>query len=431
MDSNCVLVSGLDGTVHANEMRTLFESAGPVTQIVTLSPSAAGGEAAVLIWFASRGSAKEAADLFNDHPHAGAFLEVKLTDGAAATRALAALAEVQTAAPGSSAQAAAMPRTNSSSLTAATATGPAVTFPGGASVPMPAPFAGAPAAATQPAGSAAGSVSASRSGSTTPEPPVFGGPDFNPDEWAVPADWTPPAAAVAAAAPATAAKPAAGKAAAQPGVPVWETDNRCRIFITGLRPGCSADDLKSYFWCFGPLVDASVVPKQHIGFLTFAKPEDGETCLNTVHNTSVPGLSPSGPDVILCRSRNSMRSASAPEGDRPGTWKVNVVELHKIQRHITKTAQRPDVVPTPTTRVFIGYFPRSTKRRDVEIELQRYGELREVMLGGGTDGGELFCFVQFCRVQDAAAMYKAVHGHAIPTLAGGRKLVCAFKEPRR
>lgn len=24
-------------------------------------------------------------------------------------------------------------------------------------------------------------------------------------------------------------------------------------------------------------------------------------------------------------------------------------------------------------------------------------------------------------------MYKAVHGHAIPTLAGGRKLVCAFK----
>ena len=28
-----------------------------------------------------------------------------------------------------------------------------------------------------------------------------------------------------------------------------------------------------------------------------------------------------------------------------------------------------------------------------------YGELREVMLGGGTDGGELFCFVQFCRVQ--------------------------------
>lgn len=31
------------------------------------------------------------------------------------------------------------------------------------------------------------------------------------------------------------------------------------------------------------------------------------------------------------------------------------------------------------------------------------------------------------RLQDAAAMYKAVHGHAIPTLAGGRKLVCAFK----
>lgn len=29
--------------------------------------------------------------------------------------------------------------------------------------------------------------------------------------------------------------------------------------------------------------------------------------------------------------------------------------------------------------------------------------------------------------QDAASMYKAVHGRAIPTLAGGRKLVCAFK----
>lgn len=93
-------VSGLDALVHANEMRALFESAGPVTQVggrrccgfyllraclpsmpcsatmqpawehlalcatalkmshtrrvppqvVTLSPSAAGGEAAVLIW---------------------------------------------------------------------------------------------------------------------------------------------------------------------------------------------------------------------------------------------------------------------------------------------------------------------------------------------------------------------------------------------
>jgi hypothetical protein len=75
MESNCVLVSGLDATVHASEMRVLFESAGPVTQIAALSPSAAGGEAAVLIWFASPGSAKEAADLFNDHPHAGTFLE--------------------------------------------------------------------------------------------------------------------------------------------------------------------------------------------------------------------------------------------------------------------------------------------------------------------------------------------------------------------
>lgn len=29
----------------------------------------------------------------------------------------------------------------------------------------------------------------------------------------------------------------------------------------------------------------------------------------------------------------------------------------------------------------------------------RYGEVRELMLGGGDDGGELFCFVQFFRVQ--------------------------------
>ncbi len=241
--------------------------------------------------------------------------QVKVTDGAAAARALAALAEVQTAAPGSGSQvrllvwagcwwgpgrshsdvtyrvvascqanahlyvvsaalmarsnascwptpppslppapqAASMPRTDSSSLTAAAATGPAVTFPGGASVPMPAPFAGAPAAAAAPAGSAAGSVSASRSGSTTPEPPVFGGPDFNPDEWAVPADWTPPAAAVAAAAvPAAAAKPAAaaakltaGKAA---GEGVWAATGggegvcemcRCRCTTCNLQPAAA------------------------------------------------------------------------------------------------------------------------------------------------------------------------------------------------
>ena len=29
------------------------------------------------------------------------------------------------------------------------------------------------------------------------------------------------------------------------------------------------------------------------------------------------------------------------------------------------------MLQNPTTRVFIGYFPRSTKRRDVEAELSR------------------------------------------------------------
>lgn len=38
---------------------------------------------------------------------------------------------------------------------------------------------------------------------------------------------------------------------------------------------------------FGPLVDTSVVPKQRIGFLTFAKGDDGERCLEAVNGTSV------------------------------------------------------------------------------------------------------------------------------------------------
>lgn len=92
-------------------------------------------------------------------------------------------------------------------------------------MPMPAPFAGGaptavPAVPAAPASApASATASAIPSGAATPEPPVFGGPDFNPEEWAVPTDWKPPtaAAAVAAAAPAPAlaAKPAAGKAAGE------------------------------------------------------------------------------------------------------------------------------------------------------------------------------------------------------------------------
>lgn len=201
--------------------------------------------------------------------------------------------------------------------------------------------------------------------------------------------------------------PAYALAASEPAGPEWETDHRCRIYIMNLRLGCSAEDLQAYFSRFGRLVDTSVVPKQRIGFLTFARGQDGQAALDAVHNTSVPGLSPSGSEALRLEFRS----------------------LDKIKRHME--GKRSDVSDQPTTRVFIGYFPRATKRAAVAQELGRYGDIDEVMIGGGQDGGECFVFVQFRRVQDAARAKAAIHGHTLPSLAGGRQLIAAFKEPRR
>ena len=136
---------------------------------------------------------------------------------------------------------------------------PAVAFASGAAVPMPAPFsvdasAPRPAAAPPPAPAA------------VPEPPAFG--DYNPDDWLPPPDWQSPAPApgpaagtttawarVATAAPAK-APPAGGQPAARkaqpaaggaPMAPEWERDERCRIYIQNLKPGLSADDLRTSF----------------------------------------------------------------------------------------------------------------------------------------------------------------------------------------
>ncbi|EFN55703.1 hypothetical protein CHLNCDRAFT_133995 [Chlorella variabilis] len=409
MGSCAVLVDGIDAHTNCNELLALFSTAGTVMQAATISPAANGAPCTAILWFDTPASAASAVELFNDHPYAGTFLEVRPTDVGAATRALSALAEAQTTPPQAPA---AQP------LTAPSAA-PAVAFASGAAVPMPAPFsvdasAPRPAAAPPPAPAA------------LPEPPAFG--DYNPDDWLPPPDWQSPAPApgpaagtttawarVATAAPAK-APPAGGQPAARkaqpaaggaPMAPEWERDERCRIYIQNLKPGLSADDLRTSFSKFGPLVDTSVVPKQRIGFLTFAKGDDGERCLEAVNGTSVPGLSASGSEPLKLEFRN----------------------LNKIRRHLAK--KRADVMEEPTTRVFIGYFPRNTKKEDVRTELSRYGELTELMLGGGEDGGELFCFVQFRRIQDAARAHRAIHSHTIPALAGSRQLIAAFKEPRR
>lgn len=91
-------VHGVDTFVNGNEMAALFEAAGPIVQTVTLSPAAAD-PAAVLVFFATPAAAAQAIALFDGHFHAGTFLEVKPTDGAAAAAALAALVQQVAALP--------------------------------------------------------------------------------------------------------------------------------------------------------------------------------------------------------------------------------------------------------------------------------------------------------------------------------------------
>lgn len=121
----------------------------------------------------------------------------------------------------------------------------------------------------------------------------------------------------------------------------------------------------------------------------------------------MPGLSPSGADPL----------------------KLEYRDLDKIKRHFHN--KRDDVLETPTTRIFIGYFPRGTKARDVRTELERYGDVTEVMLGGGDDGGDCFCFAQFKRVQDSARAKAAIHGRTMPAVTGARQLCCVQGAPPR
>ena len=63
--------------------------------MLTLSPALNGSPGGALIFFSEPAQAQLAVELFDSHPYAGTFLEVRLTDGAAATKLLAALVHVQ------------------------------------------------------------------------------------------------------------------------------------------------------------------------------------------------------------------------------------------------------------------------------------------------------------------------------------------------
>ncbi|KAL4436986.1 hypothetical protein ABPG75_004125 [Micractinium tetrahymenae] len=446
--ASCVLVEGLDASTNCGEMTSLLESAGTVVSALVVSPAADGAPGAALVYFAEPGAAAAAVDTFDSFPFAGRLLEVRKAETAAAARVLAALAEVQGSTAGAAPAAPAPPAPQAppvpapgpaaAALTAqpgalaAPAAAPAVGFTSGPTVPMPAPFTPSSEPTSAPA---SGGISAAPSQSI-PEPPDFVGADYNPSDWLPPSDWQPSASTAAAATPAApaaasaagswasaapsrpqpqpqraqlpAGKPAAAApATGGPKAPEWEVDRRCRIYITGLKAGCRGEDLKAYFSKFGQLVDSSVVPKQRIGFLTYAKGDYGQAAMEAVNGSSVPGLSPSGADPLRLEYR----------------------DLDKVRRHFSN--KREDVLDTPTTRLFVGYFPRTTKPKDVRVELERYGDVVEVMLGGGDDGGDCYCFAQYKRVQDSARAKAAIHGHTMPSLAGARQLIAVFKEPRR
>jgi hypothetical protein len=71
---------------------------------------------------------------------------------------------------------------------------------------------------------------------------------------------------------------------------------------------------------FGPLADASSVPKQRIGFLTFARGDDGARCLEAVNGCTVrpparSALSP--PRPLSCLGHSCLRDVRAAGGS-PG-----------------------------------------------------------------------------------------------------------------
>ncbi|KAL4430542.1 hypothetical protein ABPG77_005782 [Micractinium sp. CCAP 211/92] len=419
-------------------MTSLFESAGTVVSSLVVSPAADGAPAAGFVYYAEPGAAAAAIEAFDSFPFAGTFLEVRKVETAAGARVLATLAEAQGSVAGSAPPAPAQPArkafqysvpetatapaTSQAAPLVAPSASPAVAFASGPAVPMPAPL----APASDPASGPTVRAPFTAASESVPEPPKDGGSDYNPADWQPPSDWQPTAVAPPPAAPAATSaagrwtSAAASRPKAQPQqreqaqtstsdiaaegakAPEWEVDRRCRIFVHGLRAGCRPEDLRAYFSKFGQLLDSSLVPKQRVAFLTYAKGEHGAAAMQAANGCSIAGLSSSGSEPLRLEFRNPV-----------------------------KLRQRDDVVDTPTTRVFIGYFPPGTKAKDVRAEVERYGDLEELMVGGGNDGGDCFCFVRFKRVQDAARAKAAIHGHTMPAVAGTRHMIAVFKEPRR
>jgi hypothetical protein len=258
-------VNGLDAGTNCSELWSLFSNAGPgtVTQATTFTPGHGGGAGSAIVFFSDHPTAQTAVDHFDSYPYAGVLLDVRLANSTTAARLLATLSDLQQTPFSDDGGAAATPLTAAAPVEHQTAAG--LAFANGSSVPMPVPF---PAAASTnnklPSTPAPETAAPAASAAPLPEPPAFTG--YNPEEWLPPAQWQLPTkdsrdtgwAAVASsrskakAQPAAAARepdqPAQASAASQPSQPPeWEVDTRCRIFITGLRPGLTADDLKAHF----------------------------------------------------------------------------------------------------------------------------------------------------------------------------------------
>lgn len=110
--------------------------------------------------------------------------------------------------------------------------------------------------------------------------------------------------------------------------------------------------------CSPFLLNPPLSNPQHIGFLTYAKPEDGEACLSTVHNTSVRAgqhmLAHAAAAAVACYACSAIRCTScrsntlrfccppqvpnlSPSGSEP--LRLEFRDLDKIRRHMTRTAE--------------------------------------------------------------------------------------------
>eukprot|EP01036_Dinobryon_divergens_P028082 gene28082-36971_t len=183
-------------------------------------------------------------------------------------------------------------------------------------------------------------------------------------------------------------------------IPVVSTpENGCKIFIGQIPKDLKENDLRPFLDEFGSISDISIIRERDrdtgafiskgCAFVTFTFPEAAERAVEQLHDK-----------VKLPHSHNALQ--------------VRIAET-QVERE---------------NKIFVGMLPKTATENDLTNTFSVYGELREVHVIRGPEGGSKGCaFVKFHQREAAIAAIEDLHD-SIP-MGATRPLVVKFADSKK